>query len=294
MVNLPDGSYTFQTQAGFVKADGTIGKPRSQWLGSYTRFTVSGKDLALPPEPISSEPGPSTAIHAHLDPQSLHAHGPLSDVCSGTVRTSVSSPGQASGKQPVQFPNIWLSRAGALSEVSLHIKSTIQNGGSLEFADLEPGSYWVHADEIDNGYVAAITAAGVDMSHEPLVVGLNGKSASLEITLSTACGALRLNYAWPKPLRDSVGIGRVFFGILVPQFAGFAGQHTVMFEQDRGDDVTIGNLAPGHYKFYLVRRERGIEFRNPQSAQTALPPGQDVWVKPGAKAEVSVIEPPTE
>jgi len=81
---------------------------------------------------------------------------------------------------------------------------------------------------------------------------------------------------------------------VVPQFAGFAVQHTIMFIKERGDDVLIGNLAPGHYKVYILPRERGVRFRESESVPKDLPPGQDVWMKPGEKVEITVAEPPTE
>jgi Carboxypeptidase regulatory-like domain len=296
--SLPDGLYTLHSHPSFLKDYGVVGKHASSWLGDYTTFTVAGSDMALPAKTVAPEPGPSTLIKGHFEALRLHPDHSENGTCNGTVRTSSSSPGD--GKR--SFPALWLSHADGLAEpvpqqriqAQFQNSPTRQGDGPLAFGDLEAGKYWVHADETDTDYVSAITAGGVDLSHEPLVVGANGKSAPLEVTLRDDCGSLRLNYPWPKPFRNPVGIAGDFRALVVPQFAGFAVQRSLMFINDRGDDVLIGNLAPGHYKVYILPRERGVRFRETQPVPKDFPPGQDVWVKPGEKVEITVVGPPAE
>jgi hypothetical protein len=293
-INLPDGVYTLTTHAAHSKDEG-VGKNMSLWLGNHIGFTVSGSPLTIPSEPEHSEPVPSIRIHIHFDftdPKRM---------CSGIVTSAVSSP-QDSDPSPSRHV-LWLSRADPLLEDSRPIPEMISQDNSPEFSYVEPGSYWVHAVEpgntswmtfAPNTYVAAITAGGVDMSREPLAVGLNGVSPPLEVTLRNDCGTLQLNYLAPNPHGDPVGIVRAVFGLLVPQFAGFMNEHSFLFEPGRTQNISIGNLAPGHYKFYVVRQERGIAFKSSENTPTSLGPGQDVWLHPGEKEEISVVEPDLE
>jgi hypothetical protein len=296
--SLPDGLYILHSHPSFLKDYGVVGKHASSWLGDYTTFTVAGADMALPAKTVAPEPGPSTVIKGHFEALRLHPDHSENGTCNGTVRTSSSSPGDGHRA----FPALWLSYADGLAEpvppqrieAQFQDSPTRQGDGPLAFGDLHAGKYWVHADETDTDYVSAITAGGVDLSREPLVVGANGKSAPVEVTLRDDCGSLRLNYPWPQPFRNPVGIAGDFRALVVPQFAGFAVQRTLMFINDRGDDVLIGNLAPGHYKVYILPRVRGVRFRETQPVRKDFPPGQDVWVKAGEKVEITVVAPPAE
>jgi hypothetical protein len=73
-----------------------------------------------------------------------------------------------------------------------------------------------------------------------------------------------------------------------------SGVLSFLFEPGRTQNISIGNLAPGHYKFYVVRQERGIAFKSSENTPTSLGPGQDVWLHPGEKEEISVVEPDLE
>ena len=62
-----------------------------------------------------------------------------------------------------------------------------------------------------------------------------------------------------------------------------------MFELGRPQEISIGNLTPGHYKFYVSPRDRGFPFREPENIQGDLGPGQDVWLKPREPVDVTVL-----
>jgi len=85
---------------------------------------------------------------------------------------------------------------------------------------------------------------------------------------------------------------RSFYGLLVPQFSAFETLHSFLFEPGRPQEITVGNLTPGHYKFYVSSRERGFAFRETNNAPADLGTGEDVWLKADEKADVSVAEPP--
>ena len=132
------------------------------------------------------------------------------------------------------------------------------------------------------------------MAKEPLVIGPDGTAPQLEVTAGTNCGILHLKYAPDNPYQERYGIVRSFYGLLVPQFAAFETVHSFLFEPGRPQDISVGNLTPGHYKFYVSPRVRGFAFRENHDAPADLGPGQDVWLKSGEKVEVAVVEPAQE
>jgi hypothetical protein len=53
---------------------------------------------------------------------------------------------------------------------------------SLAIDGVQPGRYWVRANS-SRGFVASITSGTTDLQHQPLVVGVGGSSAPIEITM---------------------------------------------------------------------------------------------------------------
>lgn len=59
----------------------------------------------------------------------------------------------------------------------------------LVIAGVQPGRYWVKV-ETSRGFVAAITSGATDLQHQPLVVGVGGSSAPIEITMRDAAAEI--------------------------------------------------------------------------------------------------------
>jgi hypothetical protein len=279
---LPDGTYTMPMHAGGVVPQGP-GQPTKVLLANYATFTVTGGPVAIAETPAQLLPAPATQIHAHYDLTTHPCHAPQN----------------GSDPSPTR-PTLWLSRADPLPEKALRIVEYRRTDHSNEFPFLYPGRYWVHAAELSeagyapNTYVSSITAGGVDMSQEPLVVGLDGSNPPLEVTLRNDCGTLQMKYAPPIPYHETVGVVEPFFGLLVPQFSGWANTQGFAFDENRPQNDVLENLPPGHYKFYLTRQMLEGNPRDPTIAPVDLGSGQDVWLEAGGKAEISVTEPPPE
>jgi hypothetical protein len=56
------------------------------------------------------------------------------------------------------------------------------NDRSLAIENVQPGHYWVRVDS-SRGYASSVSSGGVDLQHEPLVVGPGGSSPAIEITM---------------------------------------------------------------------------------------------------------------
>ncbi len=273
-IHLPDGDYTLLTGSGFPKdkreAQSTL--PR---LGYYARFTVAGKPLTLsyPARPARSEP----AVTLRMQVEGTPGWAPLPDVAGSAL---------------------WLTRADPLPESSRFVLNRSQENQWVFY--LEAGSYWVHAGDLGyaspmtNSCIASVTAGGADMLKEPLVVGVDGEGPQLEMTTSDHCGTLDLNYRPADSNQERYGVSRSFYGYLVPAFSGFETVHSFLFEPGRPQAIKVGNLVPGHYKFYVSLHERSFAFREDVAVPADLAPGQDIWIKSDENVDVSVTDPQEE
>jgi hypothetical protein len=293
-IHLPEGQYTFLTGSGVAKS-GDDAKFRGPRLGNYAHFTVAGKSLTLSYSQVPARWDPAVPVHVQID---MGAEGGR---CTGLTSSAFSGSGYDDGKP--SYHTLWLTRADALPVYERLIPLSRSLDNKDVFYSLEPGRYWVHAVEPGesgpfaaqtNTYVASVTAGGVDMAKEPLVVGLDGTAPPLEVTARYHCGILHVKYGPANPYQDRYGIVRSFYGFLVPQFSAFETVHSFLFEPGRPQEITVGNLTPGHYKFYVSSRERGFAIRENTKVPADLGPGEDVWLKADERFDVSVTEPPVE
>lgn len=291
-IHLPDGHYTLLAGSGTATSKDAA-KDRTPRLGNFAHVVVAGKPLTLSYPEVPARWGPSVLVHVEVD------LGPDGARCGGSA-SAISGAANDGGPS---WHKLWLTRADPLAEYALPISLTRSLDGKPEFYSLEPGKYWVHAVEAGysslgaaqtDTYTASVTSGGADMATEPLVVGLDGTAPPLEVIARSHCGIVQLNYGPTNPGQERYGITRSFYGLLVPQFSRFETQHSFLFEPGSPQEITIGNLTPGHYKFYVSSREHVFAFRESNDAAADFGPGQDVWLKPGEKVEVSVAEPPAE
>jgi hypothetical protein len=282
--DMPDGNYMIAIQP----VNNQEGQAKPALLGTYFRFGVDGAPASVPSVPINSLPVPATRINVHLDLTAPNLCSGMSSIHTGT---------RPPGSQP-RSQTLWLTRDDPMPGVAAQIpfpEKKIDDGRAFDY--LVAGSYWVHTGESgtpgdpSNTYIASITAGGEDMARKPLVVGLNGTSPPLEVTLRNDCGILKLHYPQAGPNANPVGIVTSFYGLLVPQFAGFMKVHSFSFELPGPEEISVGNLAPGHYKLYLTWREQGIAFRESSTVPPGLGAGQDVWLTPGKAVEVEIAPP---
>jgi hypothetical protein len=140
----------------------------------------------------------------------------------------------------------------------------------------------------NRGYVAAATSGGVDLLHEPLVVGAGGASAPIEITLRDDTATLDGTVSPIPPTGgepNPYGAGGFVFcypiesevGRLVQGFAGVDGK------------FSIENLPPGRYLVLAFSTpNQNLEYRNQEVLRQYEPKGTIVSLEPGQKAEVKV------
>jgi hypothetical protein len=140
----------------------------------------------------------------------------------------------------------------------------------------------------NRGYVASATSGGVDLLHQPLVVGAGGASAPIEITLRDDTATLGGTVSPIPPTGGESNLygGGIFVfcypiesevGRLVQGFAGADGK------------FSIQNLPPGRYLVLAFSTpNQNLEYRNQEVLRQYESKGTLVTLEPGQKAEVKV------
>jgi hypothetical protein len=170
---------------------------------------------------------------------------------------------------------------------------------SLAIDGVQPGRYWVKVDT-SRGFVASITSGTTDLQHQPLVVGLGGSSAPIEVTVRDAAAEIdgtiqgaaasfigsggttaaprgtvpvspeTSTHVYFVPLPDSSG---EFRDVSVPPDGKFAPQQ----------------LPPGAYRVLAFNRpQETLEYRNPEAMRAYDAKGQLLRLVPGQKEHLNL------
>jgi hypothetical protein len=159
----------------------------------------------------------------------------------------------------------------------------------FEMNDVLPGRYWVQTFTFQ-GYVSSITAGGVDLAREPLVIGPGGATAPIEIDLSNNGGQINgtinsSSLPSAAPGSDEGQISMVF-GYAIPQFPS-SSQMSSTVTQGSGR-LMFANLAPGAYRVVALDKPEEIDIDDPVAMARWAAHGQTVTVEPGATASVQL------
>ncbi|WP_176441890.1 carboxypeptidase-like regulatory domain-containing protein [Granulicella rosea] len=168
------------------------------------------------------------------------------------------------------------------------IPSRLVNPESLEFADLDAGSYRILIQKRAGSYVDAITAGGRDLEREPLVVGEEKRLPPVEIRLRTDCGGIHLVKPWAKDFHDPIGIREPYYAVVVPQSSSATVLQPYMLEDLRGSEFVVGGLKPGHYKVYLVHYKFQLEMATAKNIERFAKLAGDVQVRPNERVDVRI------
>ena len=169
--NFPRGNYSWRIASAYFKKDPALADP-SRTVGGYASFKVENSAITVP---ITLHPEADLSIPLHV-----HWEG--------------TQPMPARATRPENF---WLTCADP-SLVFPCGEAVSQGAGSLEFGDLDPGRYWIQVRNIEPWCVTAISAGGVDLTVNPLVVTGDVPHSAIEMTMSDQCGKLILQYTRPK------------------------------------------------------------------------------------------------
>jgi hypothetical protein len=298
-INLPDGSYRFERRGAYSLDDPfeTGGAKQPLYLGGYAYVTVAGKPVIVTLPAIAEDATPRMQIRVHREAIASPSDASAIDLCSVRGRPQVGSFSSSGRKLPPSF-QVSLLPVDSFGGEGSKLQETQKDVDLYESTGLRPGRYWVQTQGLDHGYVSAITANGRDLMQHPLEIGMNARSAPLEITVRSDCGRIHFEKPWMRPpagamLADAVGIVDPWFEVLVPQFIAAApyGQisaQRTMMEKGMAESITLGNLPPGHYKLFETFDEHVVAYFSPADLDRRLGPGRDVWLKAGEQADLAI------
>jgi hypothetical protein len=282
---LPNGTYTLRArsfngktqrlgQVSFTVSEKPLSALNITLLPMATIAVVVRRDFA---EPAQAEPAaePNGSITAQLQSPPSMGGAPQfrSDEASQPERTVVRQP-------PI---SLYLSAVdGSGSQGNFQPVPDSQEG-AWQLDGVAPGRYWVQAQGVQ-GYIASITADGVDLTREPLVVGPGGASSPIEVTLRNDTATLKVTLAAPEDPSSSERTTAYVYVIPQFDFAGPISQLMVTRQAAGQADATIGptpmsvlgGLAPGTYRVYAFATPHDLEYRNSDAMQPYAAQSQTV------------------
>ena len=216
--------------------------------------------------------------------------------------TTVDNNGRTSSRQLRFSVNLSLEAAddfgGQQQNGSLNGNLDSQNT-STQVERVLPGRYWVQVSA-SNGYVASVTAGGVDLLHHPLVVPFGSSAPAIDIVLRNDSatvegmveGASSLTgpaapislggFGWGGPTgRESSA--RAYF-IPLPDSPGRFAETFV-----NHDGTFSLSLPPGDYRVLVFPEvQPGLEYENPQAMRAYDGKGQVVRLAGGQKEKLQL------
>jgi hypothetical protein len=177
------------------------------------------------------------------------------------------------------------------------------NDDSLVIENLVPGRYWLRINPT-HGYVVSATASGVDLLHEPLMVGAGGTipveikmrddMAELSGSLPALANQAEMNGAGSgAAVSSAAALGNSSVWIYCVPLPNGPGQ----FEQTNTANATFDmpNMAPGDYRVLAFDRRFELPYRDAEAMRAYESKGQVVHLTAGQKATVQLeITPPSE
>ena len=177
------------------------------------------------------------------------------------------------------------------------------NDNSLVLQGVRPGRYWVKVNPYrPEEYIASVASNGVDLLHNPLVVGPGGTSGAIDVVVRDDTGALegmvdgvtRRAQApagfsgQAAPIAVSVGSlppSDMFYVYCIPlaDSPGHFSQSTVSSD----GSFHIPNLPPGAYRVLAFDRpQQELEYLNPDAMSAYEGRGPVVRLAPGGTERV--------
>jgi hypothetical protein len=275
--SLPNGTYTVEiTRQGMPTATGIA--------------TISVHGAPLTNANISLIPSGSIPVDIKEDPSRA-----------GSARSDATVRG---GFGQLQLANVYLESADEFDQAGGGTLSPSRQPGENQVAihGARPGRFWVHVNPFQPGdYVAAITAGGRDLLHNPLVVGLGGTTPPIEIMLRDDSATVEGTLDRPpsgtsmQPLIQRFGGAPSYsetrsgnypafvYAIPLPDSSG----RFTHFGVEPDGTFHFAELAPGAYRLLAFDRQQpDLEYSNPDAMSGFDGKGPVVRLSPGGTERV--------
>ena len=264
---LPDGNYTVQATA--------LGEEQ---LTGILNFTVRGKPLEGPV--LNLVPDAQVTVNVREVFQSQP-----SNFGNGEGSTHLAINGRGMSNLRVDLVPI-----GEFQGMRLPVSTPVEGSDShtLAINNVAPGEYRVKAIP-GRGYVATMESGGVNLLRQPLVVGLGGSPAPIEITLRDDGGAVDISLAQGGDARGNPAQGgensQFGFAYLLPMDQHGLGEPLQGYGSRNGL-VKIGQVAPGDYLVVVYETPGELPIGSDMEALESK--GKVIHVEAGQKVTVQV------
>jgi hypothetical protein len=159
--------------------------------------------------------------------------------------------------------------------------------GPLEAVFTRPGSYWVHTHNQTGLCETSLTAGGANLAREPVVMGLSGSTAPLELTMRDDCASLQLSL--PETMASITAGEEPFFTVYaVPDFDSTSDVDPAILRTSTGGSMTLNGLTPGNYHVYTFAGAVQLAYRSREALAVLKNPGQAISLAPGATGNLVV------
>lgn len=275
---LPDGTYSLQLTAS----------ARMRSLRFISGGVVDGGSMGMAPQAgsvefsVAGRPVPNLRValsSPHL------ASVQLNVLHSGA---SAAQPQESRGRAVV----VTVSQTGGMmADGAENALATGEGPGQLDSSYAPAGQYWVHTHfEQKNLCEESFTAGGANLAREPLVLGISGAAAALDLTARDDCA--RLTLTLPAALSAlSRGEERSVTVYVVPDFDSTTDIEPVTLRSTSGSSITMEGLTPGSYRVFTFASPVALEYRNRQALATLPDTGKQITLSPSAAANL-VLEAP--
>ncbi|HEY6991578.1 MAG TPA: carboxypeptidase-like regulatory domain-containing protein [Bryobacteraceae bacterium] len=121
--------------------------------------------------------------------------------------------------------------------------------------DVPPGTYSVFVLPYSAYCLGSISAGGVDLTRNSLVVSEGGQTPPIDVTLEDNCASIQGQIRMDHPIENASVILAPSSRAILPQ--------VISIQQD--GSFAFNRLSPGDYRLYAVSTADGLEYGNPEA-----------------------------
>jgi hypothetical protein len=165
------------------------------------------------------------------------------------------------------------------------------SGRSLVIRNVEPGRYELQVFTPPPWYLASASCGNVDLTRDPLVIGVGVAPCTIHAVLHNDCASLKWSIA-PVDANDHQGGTGPVSVIAIPlgnltQSPSFSGGQRPATAGSPAQG-SFEHLAPGRYLIIALQHLQELPYRDAAALERYLPRGKEVTLTANAKSEVQL------
>ena len=171
---------------------------------------------------------------------------------------------------------------GAAERAAFERRSAGPEGKSFVIENVRPGRYWIRFDS-GRGYAARVTCGGVDLEHQPLVIGGGGPNTQIEVTMRDDGAEVEGTVDGMAKTPSATGDSAVVY--LLPSPDGGGDYREVQVSPE--GKFNLQQVPPGLYEALAFDQPQpALEYRNAEAMRAYESKGQVVRLSAGQKEQL--------